>query len=94
MVQLIWGKTPVPYKVPEILNFPLIEISGLSYPAYSLFRLVLSLLIFIAIYRVLAKTKTGLIIKASLTNPNMVSLKINNNNETTIKIDESKLKWL
>ena len=32
MVQLIWGKTPVPYKVPEILNFPLIEISGLSYP--------------------------------------------------------------
>ena len=73
MVQLIWGKTPVPYKVPEILNFPLIEISGLSYPAYSLFRLVLSILIFVAIYRVLAKTKTGLIIKASLTNPNMVA---------------------
>ena len=73
MVQLIWGKTPVPYKVPEILNFPLIEISGMSYPAYSMFRLVISLLIFLAIYRVLAKTKTGLIIKASLTNPNMVA---------------------
>ena len=73
LVQMIWGKVPVPYKVPEILNFPLIEISGMTYPAYSIFRLVLSLLIFLAIYRVLAKTKTGLIIKASLTNPNMVS---------------------
>ena len=47
MVQLIWGKTPVPYKVPEILNFPLIEISGMSYPAYSMFRLIISLLIFL-----------------------------------------------
>ncbi len=73
LVQMIWGKVPVPYKVPESLNFSLIEISGMSYPAYSIFRLVLSLLIFLAIYRVLSKTKTGLIIKASLTNPQMVS---------------------
>ncbi len=73
LVQMIWGKTPVPYKVPEILNFPLIEISGMSYPAYSMFRLVLSVLIFLAIYRILSKTKTGLIIKASLTKPEMVA---------------------
>ena len=73
LVQMIWGKVPVPYKVPESLNFSLIEISGMSYPAYSIFRLVLSLLIFLAIYQVLSKTKTGLIIKASLTNPQMVS---------------------
>ena len=73
LVQMIWGKVPVPYKVPESLNFSLIEISGMSYPAYSIFRLVLSLLIFLAIYRMLSKTKTGLIIKASLTNPQMVS---------------------
>ena len=45
----------------------------MAYPAYSMFRLVLSVLIFLAIYRILAKTKTGLIIKASLTNPEMVS---------------------
>ena len=73
IVQMIWGKVPVPYKVPDSLNFPLIEISGMSYPAYSIFRLVLSLLIFLAIYQVLSKTKTGLIIKASLTNPQMVA---------------------
>ena len=73
IVQMIWGKTPVPYKVPEILNFPLIEISGMSYPAYSIFRLTLSVVIFLAIYKILSKTKTGLVIKASLTNPEMVA---------------------
>ena len=46
LVQMIWGKTPVPYKVPESLNFSLIEISGMSYPAYSMFRLVLSVTYF------------------------------------------------
>ena len=47
IIQMLWGKGPVPYKVPELLNFPLIELSGMSYPAYSMFRLVLSLLIFL-----------------------------------------------
>ena len=28
---MIWGKTPVAYKVPDLLNFPLIEISGMAY---------------------------------------------------------------
>ena len=73
IVQMIWGKAPVPYKIPEMLNYPFFEISGMSYPAYSMFRLLLSVMIFLAIYRVLSKTKTGLIIKASLTFPNMVS---------------------
>ena len=39
------GKAPVAYEVPDILNFPLIEFSGISYPAYSIFRLLLSILI-------------------------------------------------
>ena len=47
IVQMIWGKTPVPYKIPELLDFPLIKLSGMSYPAYDMFRLVLSILIFV-----------------------------------------------
>ena len=73
VVQMIWGRVPVPYEIPEALNFSLIEISGMSYPAYSMFRLFLSVAIFLSLYQILAKTKTGLIIKASLTHPNMVS---------------------
>ncbi len=73
LVQMIWGKAPVAYEVPSVLNFPLIQISGISYPAYSIFRLFLSLVIFIVLYKILTKTKTGLIIKASLSYPEMVS---------------------
>ena len=73
LVQMVWGKVPVEYRIPDALNFSLIEISGMSYPAYSMFRLFLSVVIFIALYQILAKTKTGLIIKASLTHPEMVS---------------------
>ncbi len=73
LVQMIWGRVPVEYRIPDALNFSLIEISGMSYPAYSMFRLFLSVAIFIALYQILAKTKTGLVIKASLTHPDMVS---------------------
>ena len=73
LVQMIWGRVPVEYRIPDALNFSLVEISGMSYPAYSMFRLFLSVAIFIALYQILAKTKTGLIIKASLTHPDMVS---------------------
>ena len=73
LVQMIWGRVPVEYRIPDALNFSLIEISGMSYPAYSMIRLFLSVAIFIALYQILAKTKTGLIIKASLTHPDMVS---------------------
>ena len=73
LVQMIWGRVPVEYRIPDALNFSLIEISGMSYPAYSMFRLFLSVAIFIALYQILARTKTGLIIKASLTHPDMVS---------------------
>ena len=73
LVQMVWGRVPVEYRIPDALNFSLIEISGMSYPAYSMFRLFLSVAIFIALYQILARTKTGLIIKASLTHPDMVS---------------------
>ncbi len=73
VVQMIWGKVPVSYRVPEILDFSLIEISGMSYPAYSIFRLALSVLVFLALFTMLTKTRAGLIIKAALTYPEMVS---------------------
>ena len=66
IVQMIWGRVPVQYEVPDSLNFSLIEISGMSYPAYSMFRLFLSIAIFIALYQILTKTKTG---RKQQTNP-------------------------
>ena len=36
LVQMIWGKAPVAYEVPDILNFPLIELSQVTISNLSL----------------------------------------------------------
>ncbi|MFH6784693.1 MULTISPECIES: branched-chain amino acid ABC transporter permease [Methylobacterium] len=74
VVQMVWGKLPVDYRVPAILDFPAFTVFGTNYPAYKLFMLVISVAIFIALLAVLTRTRVGLIIQAALTHPNMVAM--------------------
>ncbi|AWB23846.1 branched-chain amino acid ABC transporter permease [Methylobacterium currus] len=74
VVQMVWGKLPVDYRVPAILDFPAFTVFGTNYPAYKLFMLVISVVIFIALLAVLTRTRVGLIIQAALTHPNMVAM--------------------
>ena len=39
VVQMSWGLLPVPYRVPELLDFPLFRIYGTQFPAYRAFML-------------------------------------------------------
>ena len=39
VVQMTWGLLPVPYRVPELLDFPLFKIYGTQFPAYRAFML-------------------------------------------------------
>ena len=39
VIQMIWGKVPVPYDIPEALNFAAFTWRGLDYSAYRLFML-------------------------------------------------------
>src|SRR4051812_12745891 len=39
-VQMIWGLTAVPYRMPGVLNFPLFSIYGTHFPAYRGFMLL------------------------------------------------------
>jgi branched-chain amino acid transport system permease protein len=71
-VQMIWGLAPVPYRVPAELNFALFTIYGTNFPAYRGFMLLISMLMFLAIWLVITRTRIGLIIQASLTHPEMV----------------------
>ncbi|MCC6948083.1 MAG: branched-chain amino acid ABC transporter permease [Bradyrhizobiaceae bacterium] len=73
VVQMIWGKSPVDFRVPEVLDFPAFTIFATNYPAYKLFMLLISIGIFVALFAVLTKTRIGLIVQASLTHPNMVA---------------------
>ncbi len=73
VVQLIWGRVPMPYDVPASMNFAAFQWRGLDYSAYRLFMLVVSASIFVALFLFIAKTRIGLVIQAALTHPNIVS---------------------
>ncbi len=73
LVQMIWGKVPVGYHVPEYMDFTLFTMSGMGYQAYAMFTLVISIAMFVALFSVLTKTRAGLIIQAALTHPHIVA---------------------
>jgi branched-chain amino acid transport system permease protein len=72
LVQMTWGLVPVPYRIPTGLDFPLFTIYGTQFPAYRAFMLLISGLMFVAIWLGLTRTRIGLIIQAALTHPDMV----------------------
>ena len=71
-VQMIWGKSPVDFRIPALLDFPAFTIFATNYPAYKMFMLVISISIFVVLYAVLTRTRIGLIVQAALTHPHMV----------------------
>jgi len=73
VVQMIWGKSPVDFRVPALLDFPAFTIFATNYPAYKLFMLLISIAIFVALFAALTKTRVGLIVQAALTHPHMVA---------------------
>ncbi len=74
VVPLVWGRTPVPYKVPSSLDWPLFQIAGNAYPAYRLFMMAVALAMFVALFATLARTRLGLVVRAALTHPDMVGM--------------------
>lgn len=71
-MQIIWGKSPVDFRVPPALDFPAFTIFSTNYPAYKMFMLAVSVAIFVALLIVLKKTRVGMIVQAALTHPHMV----------------------
>jgi branched-chain amino acid transport system permease protein len=73
VVQMVWGKAPVDFRVPALLDFPAFTVFATNYPAYKLFMLLISIGIFIALFALLTRTRVGLIVQAALTHPHMVA---------------------
>jgi branched-chain amino acid transport system permease protein len=57
VVQMIWGKLPVDYWVPDALDFVAFTMFGTTYPAYKVFMLSIAIGMFIALLWVLTKTR-------------------------------------
>lgn len=72
IVKLIWGRNPVPYTPPPVLQQPLFTLWGTNYPSFRVFMMLVAILMFIALWLLLKKTRVGLIVQASLTHPHMV----------------------
>ncbi|MGE0350454.1 branched-chain amino acid ABC transporter permease [Hydrogenophaga sp.] len=72
MVQLVWGTSSVDYRVPELLSGPLFTIYGTQFPMYRGFMMLVAVLMLIAIWLLLTRTRIGLVIQAALTHPETV----------------------
>jgi branched-chain amino acid transport system permease protein len=49
IVQIIWGKSPVDFRIPPVLDLPAFTIFSTNYPAYKMFMLLVSIAIFAAL---------------------------------------------
>ena len=72
VVQIIWGRGSVPYKVPAALEGPAFELFSTTYPSYRLFMMAVAIFMLIALYLTLTRTRIGLVIQAALTHPQAV----------------------
>ena len=72
LVQLVWGRIAVDYRVPEALKGPLFTLYGTQFPMYRGFMMAVALFMLVAIWLLLKKTRIGLVIQAALTHPETV----------------------
>jgi branched-chain amino acid transport system permease protein len=73
-VQLVWGRGPVPYRIPPELDGPLFSVGGRTFPTYRAFVMALACCVLGALLLVLRFTRMGLILRAALRNPTAVEL--------------------
>jgi len=74
LVQVIWGRAPVAYRVPPELDGAVLWLQkyDITFPQYRMFMMAVAIAILIALWLVLTRTRIGLVIQASLTHPQQV----------------------
>ena len=72
VVQLVWGRGTVPYALPSALQGPLFTLYGTQFPKSRSFVMLVALLMLVAVWLLLTRTRIGLVIQAALKNPEMV----------------------
>ncbi|MBV2180513.1 MAG: branched-chain amino acid ABC transporter permease [Castellaniella sp.] len=71
LVKLFFGDYPVNYHVPADLDFAAFSVGGLDYPAYRIFMGVVAIVMFLAIYLLLSRTRVGIIVRSAIHRPAM-----------------------
>ena len=66
VVQLVWGRGTVPYALPPSLQGPLFTLYGTQFPKSRSFVMLVALLMLVAVWLLLTRTRIGLVIQAAL----------------------------
>jgi len=74
LVQVIWGRAAVPYRVPPELDGPVdwLQRFDITFPEYRMFMMAVAIAMLVAIWLLLTRTRIGLVIQAALTHPQQV----------------------
>ena len=72
LVQLLWGRSTVPYGLPTQLQGPLFTLYGTQFPKSRSFIMLVALVMLASVWLLLTRTRIGLVIQAALKNPEMV----------------------
>ncbi|VTU28081.1 LIV-I protein H [Variovorax sp. PBL-H6] len=72
LVQLVWGRSTVPYGLPPQLQGPFFTLYGTQFPKSRSFIMLVSLLMLVSVWLLLTRTRIGLVIQAALKHPEMV----------------------
>lgn len=72
VVQLVWGRSTVPYALPPALQGPLFTLYGTQFPKSRSFIMLVAVVMLISVWLLLTRTRIGLVIQAALKNPDMV----------------------
>lgn len=71
LVQLVWGRSSVDYRVPQTLDGPLFTLFGTQFSMYRAFMMGVALLMLASLWLLLTRTRIGLVIQAALSHPEM-----------------------
>ena len=77
-VRILWGSAPLTVDAPSMLSGSIPFIGGRVYPIYRLFILGLAVLVLLAMALLLARTRLGIIIRAAVSDAEMVEALGNN----------------
>ncbi len=72
VVQLVWGRGTVPYGLPTQLQGPLFTLYGTQFPKSRSFIMLVAMVMLVAVWLLLTRTRIGLVIQAALKHPEMV----------------------
>ncbi len=74
LVKMIWGPAPIMLAAPAALAGPVELLPGFFYPAYRLLIIAVGLAIAVGLYLLVARTRTGMLVRAGSSNREMAAV--------------------